>query len=756
MAGPLGSALIAFLGLTVADVGAWTPGTGHESKTFGFTVNTQVRNDVISFWHCVYKESEGYEGRIAWTGSINTGNPGATSTAFKNDVERRINFYRAMAGLSSNIDITTTSTVVLSGSTPSTAKPSASTTKSNASQAAALMLSSNTAQFLPGGGVATGSHNPHDPPGSWFSDTSTARNGAYHSNLAIGKFGPGAIDAYMLEDDQAAAGGDNDDVGHRRFIFYSRVQEMATGDVTNTPNSPNDYFAANALYVSGNLLPPSSSPEYVPWPNRGFVPEPLVPERWSLSYPNADFSSATVSMTDSSGAPITTTVVSHSAIFGDATIAWTPNAASILSAESIDRTYHVTVSNIIIGGVAQSYSYTTTVINPDRLLESSDLSGSVSPPSSGADYFFDEISHSEEHELQVLELLTASWTEGAEDGASSYIEDNTSSAYDLRAQMSFSGHNFWDTGSKAFRLTFPDLSTPYPTDNFVINRTIIPRTGAQLTFRLRRGYMVSESKLEVQTSIDGGATWSSIATYSGNGSLAQPDLSFSTETLSLTQTNQNVLIRFYLHRLGGSGAVFSVSQYPTLPTGIFIDGISVSNTDWLNELGASSYSASSDRVTLNDSAVGGTLTAGSSYMLRKRTRVGCHWFPFGAPLTVVPVLPASLTDYEKWYRESYAIIGDFDDDYDGDGVANGLERVFDLDPLDSNDGTSAIQPVIVGGNLQLSHAIIPGASVSAEYSHTLLSGSWSPVTVTISGGVATASLPVTAGSCFIRWRIVEP
>ncbi|NCF12407.1 MAG: hypothetical protein GWP68_03380 [Verrucomicrobiaceae bacterium] len=57
-------------------------------------MDTQSRNDVISFWHSVYSESEGYENRLGWTGSIGNNEPGSTSAAFKNDVERRINYYR--------------------------------------------------------------------------------------------------------------------------------------------------------------------------------------------------------------------------------------------------------------------------------------------------------------------------------------------------------------------------------------------------------------------------------------------------------------------------------------------------------------------------------------------------------------------------------------------------------------------------------------------------------------------------------------
>ena len=89
-------------------VHAWTPGVGNESATSGFTVDRQSRMDVVSFWHAVYQESEGYEGRIDWAGA-----PGTTSAAFKGDVQRRLNYYRAMAGMRADMGMNTGSTVLI-------------------------------------------------------------------------------------------------------------------------------------------------------------------------------------------------------------------------------------------------------------------------------------------------------------------------------------------------------------------------------------------------------------------------------------------------------------------------------------------------------------------------------------------------------------------------------------------------------------------------------------------------------------------
>ena len=183
------------------------------------------------------------------------------------------------------------------------------------------MLAANSDEFLPNGGVNTSGHDPHNPPNSWTSDSSTARNGAFNSNLAIGLYGPDAIDAYISEDIAGPAGAENDEVGHRRLILQSRLQEVATGDVIASGGdiANGDTFAANALYIRGNLL--STAPdEFVPWPNSGYIPEDITPERWSLTFPGADFTNAEVTVTDINNADVPAEPQSTSANFGDETI----------------------------------------------------------------------------------------------------------------------------------------------------------------------------------------------------------------------------------------------------------------------------------------------------------------------------------------------------------------------------------------------------------------------------------------------------
>ncbi len=730
---------------------AWTPGIGHEADTSGFTVNTQSRNDVISFWHSVYRQSEGYEDRINWTGSIGSGNPGTTSAAFKDDIERRINYYRAMAGMNANIFVSPSSLTI---SDNSGHNAPAGTTKQTAAQAAAFMLSCNSDEFRTGGGVATGAHSPHDPPASWIFDSQTARNGAYFSNLAVGHYGPGAIDAYMRENDRTGASVKNSKVAHRRWILYSRRKEVSTGDVTLTPSGTAPYYAANALYVIGDLLPPPADNTFIAWPSAGFFPEPILPEPWSLSYPGADFGPATVSITNAAGTPVATTVLSRNASYGDNTLVWKLDTPPP-SAATEDQTYHVTVSNIFVGGSPRSHSYSVTIINPNRLLQATNLNGSDNPPDTGARYFFTPVDKAVEYEFNVTRQTAATWIESAEDDTAANITDNTASNYDLRASHSWPtnyGGNYFTSG-KSFRLAFPDNVT-VPEQSFIINRNILPHNGATVNYSLRRGYMQSSTNLAIQSSTDGGASWTTLASHSGNAS-GEPDNRFSNLTTSIPESSNTVLIRFLFFRNAGA-AVYDVTTYPGYPMGIFIDNISFTNCDELVSLGQTTVPSSADYATLDATSAGGPLVAGQGYIIRARARIGNHWFPYSIPRKVTPVAANTLSPYELWFRGHYPTIGGFNDDYDQDGIDNGLERIFGSNPMDSTDAASPLAATLTGNYLEISRTVIPGTSVEAEYSHTLAPGSWHPATVTITGNTATAKAPASPKGCYIRWKTATP
>jgi hypothetical protein len=136
---------------------------------------------------------------------------------------------------------------------------------------------------------------------------------------------------------------------------------MGTGDTTGT-NPIGPYVGSNALDVLGPFGQRPATPEYVSWPPSGFVPYQVVYPRWSFSYPNADFTSASVTMTQGQTG-VTVALQPRQQGFGDNTIVWEPSA-TFTNPPAQDTTYTVNVNNVIINGVARNFSYNVTVINP--------------------------------------------------------------------------------------------------------------------------------------------------------------------------------------------------------------------------------------------------------------------------------------------------------------------------------------------------------------------------------------------------------
>jgi len=226
-------------------------------------VNPQNRQESLNFYLDQYLSSEGVP--VNWTGDHGTCSAGNTSRDFRHAVLRRINYFRAMAGIS---------TVVLEDE------------YNRKAQAAALMMSVNR-------------RLSHSPTPDWLCYSSDGAQGAGSSDLYLGVFGWNAISGYMRD-----PGGGNYFVGHRRWILYPQTQRMGTGDIPNT-----QYPAANALWVfdsnTWETRPPTRD-GFVAWPPPGYVPYQVVFARWSFSYPQADFLAAVVTMrSDGVNVPLT-------------------------------------------------------------------------------------------------------------------------------------------------------------------------------------------------------------------------------------------------------------------------------------------------------------------------------------------------------------------------------------------------------------------------------------------------------------------
>lgn len=617
---------------------AWQPGIQSNSGTgvpvSGFSVLNQNRNDVVAFWQAVYLASEGYEKRIQWTGNY-TGKPGTVSKEFSKDVERRINFFRALCGVPGNIKVNSGSTVFRADLDEH--KPSSDTLKSQAAQAAALMLILN---YNPATG--TDPAITHDPASSLKGWSKEAWNGNAHGNLAFGVFGPGAITEYMVEElaNGSATSSWNSLVGHRRWALFPESTDFATGDQPGTSASRPP---TNVLYIAQKDSEMADvTPDFVAYPAPGYFPAPINSRYWSLSHAGADFSSASVQVKDSDGKVVPISNVRSNTSYGYPALIWQVSGAAASKSVYADSSFSVSVSGIGGEGVPSKCDYTVTLINPDRIVSTQSVNGPSSAPTVGATYQITPPSLAESLQVNACRRMSTSWTEGAEKKTVVPVIDRTSGSYPLKMKMAAYGGFGTLSGATAFHLTFPvsyDLiQRGVPEQSFELDRTMVSRGNGQLKFQYRRGYMTKGSFLDVEVSANGGVTWTRIGKTISGVNDTMYDSSASTATFKLPKTSQPLRVRFRYHTKPGE-PIYTHEATPSFPTGIFIDSITTKNCDWLDLKKSTTLASTSTQFKFTSATAGETLVPGRKWSLSMRTKLGGKWLHGGPQKTVIVKAP---------------------------------------------------------------------------------------------------------------------
>ncbi|HKS37177.1 MAG TPA: CAP domain-containing protein [Verrucomicrobiae bacterium] len=509
-------------------------GISKHGPTGPFTVNTANREESRNFFNTVYAASEGFS--LGWDGDVASCARGTTTPSFKDLALTRINYFRAMAGVPAGISFN-------SGN-------------NDKCQEAALMMSANNSLS-------------HFPPPSWVCYTPEGADAADSSNLAIGNAGPDAITAYMED-----FGGNNAAVGHRRWIFYPQTQIMGTGDIPETTS----FNSANSTWVfDGHFSDPRPTTRsgFVSWPPAGYVPYQVVFARWSLSYPGANFGSATITMT-SNGVSVATVKETVSTGSGENTVVWYPGGMNPNQSQSspwprpaTDTLFQINVQNVTGSGVPTSFSYTVTVMDPqvpgpDTVVPT--VAGPDQPAVNQANnYTFTAVPGATGYQWRRAQRAAFTAVEGAENGLTDFTA-NTSPDYNAVVNSPTA------SGSAAFHLAHP---TP-PTDQFLTyNRVLLPGSGAQMQFRSRLGWATPTQVARVQVSLDQGSSWQDV--YAQAGSNEQGETSFSIRTASLASfVGRSVLVRFNYDHTGGQ-------YFPQTSSGVgwYIDDISFTDTEEL-------------------------------------------------------------------------------------------------------------------------------------------------------------------------------
>ncbi len=494
------------------------------------TLDTSSRESVRNFFSAVYGASRVFS--IGWTGSHATCTPGATAAAFRDQVEVRLNYYRAMAGVPAGIAFN-------GANLPQV-------------QAAALMMSANNALS-------------HEPPPGWTCYSNDGATGALNSNLSLGHDGPEAVDAYM--DD---FGSENGPVGHRRWILYPQTQLMESGDIPFVSPTQRE---ANALWVlDGHYFDPRPATRdgLVAWPPPGFVPAPVVFNRWSLSYPQADFATATVTVT-SNGVPLPLSIQSRNPDAGENSIVWlldglNANFPSAWPSPPGDLTYHVAVTGVVVAGAPTNFAYDVQVFDPIRY-----GADTVLPTPSGAaqpiagipnTYTFAAVPLASSYEWRRSQLTPFTAVEGGETGLGDF-QVAVSAGYSVLTNLSGA------SGMFAFHLAH----TGEANQRLTYTRTLCPRAGAALQFRSRLGWATPSQTARISVSVDGGVNWAVLYQQSGTGGSGEASLQNRSVSLA-NYEGRTLLLRF-------SYDLSSGPYYPQSSSGVgwYFDDLTWTNTD---------------------------------------------------------------------------------------------------------------------------------------------------------------------------------
>lgn len=505
---------------------------GAERLTGGTTlsVNTASREQVRQFYNCIYTSSDGVP--INTTGNAAACLAGTSSSEFVVAVQRRINWIRALAGVPAVISFDAANSLK--------------------NQLAAEMMSANNALS-------------HTPPSSWTCYTSDGATAAQNSNLSLGFYGPDAITGYIWD-----AGANNTVVGHRRWILYPQTRIMGTGDlpVNGSYNSANATWVFDGNY--GGTRPATRTP-YISWPPAGYVPFQLVYPRWSFSYPNADFSTATISMS-SNGVAMSTTIESTHSGYGENTIVWYPSQinpgdySTLFPFSGTDTPYSINVNNVVVGGKSTNFTYTVTVFDPQVLgvdYSPTVISGSNQVMAGIASSFIcSAVTNATGYQWRLGVRSPDDMIDGGENGLTNFTATATSDYSVVVTSPKASG-------SFAFHLAH--VSSPYNA-YLQINHLVLPGSNCVLSFKSRLSYATSDEIAKVQISTSGGAAWKDLYSQAGTGAT---ESGFVTRSISLSNYVA-VPVQLRWAYLFDSGSYYSGAN-PN--TGWYLDDITLTNAE---------------------------------------------------------------------------------------------------------------------------------------------------------------------------------
>lgn len=283
------------------------------------------KEEIIDLYVNLYKYSETSE--IPWNGDVNTCACGHLSEDILTAAEIRVNFFRLTNRLN---------TVHINPAF-----------NAEAQQAALLSKANNELN--------------HYPTSSMKCYSQAAYNGCNKSCLSFSDFTNFPETSFITGFIQDY-GESNYEVGHRRWILYTKLQEIGYGATDETEA---------LLTTDGTTYDAVEAPEFIAYPWSGYVPVELIFPKWSFTIPEdheVNFDQVKVSMKDASGRPIAIELYEEHKDFLDPTIVWcakglfteyeiTYGQNHLKENGYLDQKIMVKIENVVIDGQKKNFQY---------------------------------------------------------------------------------------------------------------------------------------------------------------------------------------------------------------------------------------------------------------------------------------------------------------------------------------------------------------------------------------------------------------
>lgn len=249
---------------------------------------------------------------------------------------------------------------------------------------------------------------------------------------------------------------------------------------------------------------------------------------------------------------------------GDNALVWVPDGLDPANppapaAPASEVPTNVTVSNVLVNGAAQSFSYSVTPFDPSRTGADTVVPTITGPaqPVAGAPntYAFNPVPGATGYHWSASSIVPFTLNLDAENGPGDVT-------------ITPAGTNLIATGVAATGLASYHFNS-YPPETMTANTPFVPTAGATLSFASEFLYASASETAHAQISDDGGVSWTDLYTITGSG--GETESSFATHTVDLSAyTGQTCSLRFAFD-YNGTGQYF----LPGLNTGWFVDDIQI-------------------------------------------------------------------------------------------------------------------------------------------------------------------------------------